>query len=544
MQIDKLQIELRPRTNAQALDLGFSLLHSHASAAYMSFLVLWLPLLALCAALTVWLPDLGWAWILLAWWFKPLLERAPLYVLSRQVFGTTVTWQEAVRAWPRQIGGGAFRLLTWGRPFSPGRGLSHPVWMLEGARGRVANLRRATLGNNGTASSAAWFGIVCSHLEMVLQLGVLGFIGIFISDGKTTNPFILYVTADGAAPQTMAVALMTLGAFGMATAIMAPVYTACCFTLYLNRRASMEAWDIEIKLRQMKRPAARTRAAPVLSALLALAGAGVLLSAASLPLPALAAPAAATAPAAAVAGPAKCEPPKDGPRRPERGPLLAPEQAGVRKQIDQLYATDDLRGYACTEIWRMKEKSKEPEKKKDDKDEDFNFPSVNFNFAADIFKMVVIALAIGLVGWLLYRYRHHLPAFERAAKVRVATEIGGLNIRAESLPPNVTDEVRAFWARGEQRAALALLYRATLSRLVTEDALALRQGNTEGDCLRLARQAEQRGRLARARLDVADSATTLWLNGAYAARWPGDDVLLACCAAWDAQFGAVREVTP
>lgn len=535
MQIDKLQIELRPRSNAQALDLGFSLLHSHAGAAYLSFLVLWLPLLALSAALTVWLPQKAWTWMVLAWWFKPLLERAPLYVLSRQVFGTTVTWQEAVRAWPRQIGGGAWRLLTWGRVFSAGRGLSHPVWMLEGARGRVASLRRATLGNNGTASSAIWFGVVCAHLEVVLQLGLLGFIGMFNSDAKTTNPLTLVMSVGADTPPDVGVALMTLGAFGVAAAIMAPVYTACCFTLYLNRRASMEAWDIEIKLRQIKRPAARTRAAPLLSSLLALAGAGVLMAAASLPLPVLAA-----APAATTAAAPPCQPPEDGPRRPERGPLLAPEQAGVRKQIDQLYATDDLRGYKCTEVWRLKEKGKEPETK----DPDLKLPSANFAIVADVFKVLVIALAIGLVGWLLYRYRHYLPAFERAARARVATEIGGLNIRAESLPPNVTDEVRAFWARGEQRAALALLYRATLSRLVTEDALPLRQGNTEGDCLRLARQAEQRGRLARARLDVADSATTLWLNGAYAARWPDGEALLACCAAWDAQFGAVREVRP
>lgn len=539
MQIDKLQIELRPRSNAQALDLGFSLLHSHASAAYMAFLALWLPLMALCVALTVWRPQLGYAWIILAWWFKPLLERAPLYVLSRQVFGTTVTWQEAVRAWPSQIGGGAFRLLTWGRPFSAGRGLSHPVWMLEGARGRVANLRRSTLGNNGTASSAAWFGIVCSHLEVVLQVGLIGFIGIFISEGKTSNPFIMFVTADGPVTQTTAVALMTLAAFGVATAIMAPVYTACCFTLYLNRRASMEAWDIEIKLRQMKRPAARTRAAAPLLSVFSMLGAGaLLLSAASLPLPALAAAAPA---AAATPG---CAAPKEI-KVPERGPLLAPEQAGVRKQVDQLYASPDLRGYECRETWLPKKKKDTPDKEeKKQKDRDFDLPSANMNFAADIFKMLVIALAIGLVAWVLYRYRHHLPAFERAAKTRVATEIGGLNIRAESLPPNVTDEVRALWARGEQRAALALLYRATLSRLVTDDALALRQGNTEGDCLRLARQAEQRGKLTRGRLEVTDSATTLWLAGAYAARWPHDDTVLACCAAWEAQFGAVREVSP
>ena len=539
MQIDKLQIELRPRSNAQALDLGFSLLHSHAGAAYMAFLALWLPLLALCAALTIVMPGLGWAWVIVAWWFKPLLERAPLYVLSRQVFGTAVTWQEAVRAWPRQIGGGAFRLLTWGRPFSAGRGLSHPVWMLEGARGRVANLRRSTLGNNGTASSAVWFGIVCAHLEVVLQFGALGLIGLFLGDGKSSNPFIMFFK--GSEEPTVAIGLLTLAAFGLATAIMAPVYTACCFTLYLNRRASMEAWDIEIKLRQMKRPAARTRAAPALSALLALAGAGVLLSAASLPLPAHAA--APTGDQAAQAQTqAQCVPPDDGMRKPERGPLLSPSQAGVRKQVDQLYATPDLRGYECKLAWREKKKDKKEEKKKSDRDA--KRPQLDLSVFADIFKVIVIALAIGLVGWLLYRYRHHFPTFEGGGKVRVATEIGGLNIRAESLPADVTADVRAFWARGERRAALALLYRATLSRLVTEDALALRQGNTEGDCLRLARQAEQRGQLARGRLEVAESATALWLNGAYAARWPADDALLACCAAWDARFGKVREVTP
>ncbi|MDQ1919640.1 hypothetical protein [Massilia pseudoviolaceinigra] len=538
MQIDKLQIELRPRTNAQALDLGFSLLHSHAGAAYMAFLALWLPLVAVCAALTVWLPGLSWAWLILAWWFKPLLERAPLYVLSRQVFGTAVTWQEAVRAWPGQLGGGWFRLITWGRPISAGRGLWQPVWQLEGARGGVASARRSALGKNGTASSAVWFGVVCTHLEVVLQLGALGFIGIFAADGKIGNPFMLFANMVSDTPDVLT-ELLTLGAFALSTALIAPVYTACCFTLYLNRRASMEAWDLEIKLRQIKRPqAVRARGAAPASALLALAGAGMLLALAGVPAPVLAEPATPGKPAAASPTPARppCERPKDM-RLPDRGPVQAPEQARIRQQTDQVYAHSDLRGYECVESWELKER----DKKKDIKKEARKPSSFDMNLIASILKVLFIALAIGAVAWVLYRYRHHFPSFERSAKARVATEIGGLNIRAESLPPDVTTEVRALWARGEQRAALALLYRATLSRLVTEDALALRQGDTEGDCLRLARQAAQRQQLSQARLEVAISATSLWLGGAYAARWPHDDTLLACCAAWDAQFGALRE---
>ncbi|MDQ1816418.1 hypothetical protein RBA41_24270 [Massilia sp. CCM 9210] len=538
MQIDKLQIELRPRTNAQALDLGFSLLHSHAGAAYMAFLALWLPLVAVCAALTVWLPELSWAWLILAWWFKPLLERAPLYVLSRQVFGTAVTWQEAVRAWPGQLGGGWFRLITWGRLISAGRGLWQPVWQLEGARGGVASARRSALGKNGTASSAVWFGVVCAHLEVVLQLGALGFIGIFAADGKIGNPFLLFANMVSDTPDVLT-ELLTLGAFALSIALIAPVYTACCFTLYLNRRASMEAWDLEIKLRQIKRPqAARARSAAPVSALLVLAGAGMLLALAVVPAPVWAEPAAPGKRALASPAPARppCERPK-GMRLPERGPAQAPEQARIRQQIDQVYADPDLRGYECVESWELKERDKKKEIKKEERKRS----SSDMNLIAAILKVLFIAAAIGAVAWVLYRYRHHFPSFERAAKARVATEIGGLNIRAESLPPDVTADVRALWTRGERRAALALLYRATLSRLVTEDALPLRQGNTEGDCLRLARQAAQRQQLSQARLEVAISATSLWLGGAYAARWPDDDTLMACCAAWDAQFGALRE---
>ncbi|UUZ49460.1 hypothetical protein LP420_03950 [Massilia sp. B-10] len=52
-----------------------------------------------------------------------------------------------------------------------------------------------------------------------------------------------------------------LAIYATASAIIAPIYTACGFTLYLNRRASLEAWDLELQLRQITRPAA-SRAHP------------------------------------------------------------------------------------------------------------------------------------------------------------------------------------------------------------------------------------------------------------------------------------------
>ena len=530
MQIDKLQIELRPRSHAQALDLGFALLRSHAGAAYKAFLALWLPLIGAAMVMTAFFPTLTWLWAVIAWWFKPMLERAPLYVLSRQVFGATVTWQEAVRAWPRQLGGGAWRLLVWGRIIiSTGRGLMQPVWQLEMARGSVATMRQRVLGANGTGQAAFWFGVVCCMLEGVLQVGLIAFISMFAGDGQSANPFALLFGDKSEEAATVLRELLWLGSYAVGTAIIAPIYTACCFTLYLNRRASLEAWDLEIQLRQIQRPpTVKTRPFPAQP--LALLMAAVLFACT------LGAAPDAHAEEPAATAPELTSPTCDGPKL-EANKRAAPasaRQAQVRQQLDQVYAHKHLRGYECVQVWLPK-----PDK---EKKEDPKLPKLpKLDFLASLFKVVVIALAIGLVGYLLYRYRDALPSFRRGPGTLRATEVGGLDIRAESLPPDVTAQVRLLWASGERRAALALLYRATLSRLVSDDGLNLRQGDTEGDCLRAATESTQAARLAQGRLDVAVAATTLWLNGAYGERWPNEAVLYQRCNEWDLQFGTLRE---
>jgi hypothetical protein len=516
MQIEHLQIELRPRTNAQALDLGFALLRAHAGASYGAFLALWVPLVALGAGLGYLFPDLQLASLWLVWWLKPMLERAPLYVLSRGVFGTTVTWQEAVRAWPRQLGGGAIRLLTWGRIFTLARSLYHPVWQLEHARGKVASARLRALGKGGTARSAFWFGVVCVHFEAVLQLGLLGFIGIFISDSDFTNPLYLFSSLDK--PE---MALLLTVVYGVAAGIVAPVYTACGFTLYLNRRATLEAWDIEIALRQIRPPAAPRARGRTTAALGAGVAAMLLVLSMALPQDAHAAPA-----PACVMPDAKVL---------KRSPDNGPRQAAIRQQVDKLYAGEALRDVQCVKVRRFKDDAKDKDKPKAKESK----PN-NLDWLASLFKAMFIAAGIGAVAWLLYRYRDKFPALRRARLTVAATEVGGLDIRPESLPADVAGAARALWAEGQRRAALALLYRATLSRLVSDNALALYQGNTEGDCLRLAARAHTAGQLGAGRFAAATTATTVWLNAAYGDRWPDDSAMFAACDAWQAEFGVER----
>ncbi|HEY0062361.1 MAG TPA: hypothetical protein VGC21_09590 [Telluria sp.] len=530
MQIDKLQIELRPRTNSQALDLGYALLRSHAGAAYKAYLALWLPLVALAAALSWFYPLQTWLWVCAIWWLKPLLERAPLYVLSRKVFGTAVTWQEAVRAWPRQLGGGWFRLLTWARPVAHGRSLAQPVWQLENARGAVASARRRVLGRQGTGATAFFFGFICFVIELMLMFGIAALIGLFISDADAINPFILFSNFD-AEGDTRLFKLLMLGIYALVTAFMAPIYTACGFTLYLNRRASLEAWDLELQLRQITAPAAcrgHTRAGAGTVTLAAMLLAGVL----ALPPDAGAAP----AKPAASARPAAADciiPEGDGPL--VRSAAANNEQARARRDVDALYASREVHGWVCAQSWDLKKfdpakTSKPPE----------DVPPIKLDTLAAVLRVLLIAGAIGLVAWLLYRYRDRFSGWNLPQRGLRATEVGGLDIRAESLPDDVTANVRQLWAQGQRRAALALLYRATLSRLVTDDALILTQGNTEGDCLRLAARAAQEARLSAGRLQVARATTTMWLDAAYAGRWLDGALLEQRCTEWDAQFGPVR----
>ena len=524
MRLDKLQLDLRPRPHTQALDLGLVLLRANLAHVYLAWLALWLPLVTLCGALAYLFPEraaLSW---LLAWWLKPMLERAPLYILSRQVFGEAVTWREALRAWPGQLRGGWFRLLTWWRPTMPGRGLYQPIWQLEGARGAVAAERRRVIGADRTGSAAFWFGTVCAHFELILQVGLLAFIGIFLSDEHAIHPFA-YLFGDHQ-PLPWLMLAVTFAAVAFSGGIIGPVYIACCFTLYLNRRATLEAWDIEIKLRQIEPPAAGN----------ARAGAAILL----LPLALLLTLPGISEAAESRQGMLSCNAPEWLAERMEkraasRGPDQNAKQAGVRRDVAELYASDDLRGYACEKTWHYRRASDAPEKAAKPP------PALpDLSMLAEAIKIVLIAGAICLVAWLLYRYRDSFPAFARTAPPRKATEIQGLDIRPETLPDNVAEEARRLWSQGQRRAALALLYRATLSRLAHEDGVALPHSATEGDCLRLARRAHAEHRLDETTLRLVTNATELWVNGAYGARWPADELFAASCEQWHAHFGRSR----
>jgi hypothetical protein len=150
---------------------------------------------------------------------------------------------------------------------------------------------------------------------------------------------------------------------------------------------------------------------------------------------------------------------------------------------------------------------------------------------------VVGALAVVLLAVFIARLvrERGLP---RVPKHFVApSHVRDLDIRPESLPDDVGAAALALWERGEQRAALALLYRGTLSRLVHVHAVPIRASSTEGECLTLARP-----RLAEPGARYAARLVEVWTAAVYGGREPAAGTVQALCgefaAALDAKVAA------
>jgi len=239
MQIDALAVRLRPRTPTEAGDLGVRLCQSTARPIYACYAMVALPVIALALAsyeIAVWMPMVA-IWLSKAW-----LDRTILFVLSRAAFGqhTTVAdvWRAQRRVWWRQF------LFTWTvRRFSPWRSLTQPVYQLEefsiakgGARIRQIRHRHAAAASMMTSV----FGVS----EMVLTAALVSLVFWLAPSGLT--PELVKLFSDQAGFLSVALS----AAYAIAVLFLEPFYVAAGFGMYLNRRAELEAWDIEQEFRR------------------------------------------------------------------------------------------------------------------------------------------------------------------------------------------------------------------------------------------------------------------------------------------------------
>lgn len=240
MQLDALALRMRPRTPLESADLGVRLAQSTARSVYACFAVVYLPTAALALAsfeIAAWLPGV------LLFWSKPWLDRTILYVLSRAAFGQTTTPRQLWQARRGVLGRQWLTTWTW-RRLSPWRSFTQPVFELEGLpRGRIrARVRQLRRRKSGTAlmMTAAF-----ATAETCLVLTALSLL-VWFAPGDSARG-LSEVLFD---PESVFFEGALVSAYALVVGFLEPFYVAAGFAMYLNRRAELEAWDVEQELRR------------------------------------------------------------------------------------------------------------------------------------------------------------------------------------------------------------------------------------------------------------------------------------------------------
>jgi hypothetical protein len=154
-----------------------------------------------------------------------------------------------------------------------------------------------------------------------------------------------------------------------------------------------------------------------------------------------------------------------------------------------------------------------------------------FGWLGEVSQMLMWLVIAGLVALLAV---FMVRVFRSAGGPRLSrsftapTHVQDLDIRPESLPPDIGAVARALWDEGQQRAALALLYRGLLSRLAHVYEVPVRDSSTEGDCLTIAVR-----KLETPRLEYATRLVRTWQRAIYGGLSIESDVVHELCAHFD-----------
>lgn len=163
---------------------------------------------------------------------------------------------------------------------------------------------------------------------------------------------------------------------------------------------------------------------------------------------------------------------------------------------------------------------------------------------AGVAELLLWALVLLGIVFLILKYGSWLERFPQLLPRRRRQEyrpqtLFGMEVTRESLPDDVGSEALALWQRGEQRQALALLYRASLASLLMVG-VPLRDGSTEQECLRLAERMREQLGIPQASLSYFANLTRAWRRLAYGHQAPSEAEATSLCRDWSQNWPEVR----
>ena len=508
MRLEQMTVHLRARSAWEAVELGTALVRSHAAMIWKPWLLVTLPLFV-ALNVAAWAMDSIWLAGLLMWWLKPVLDRIPLFVISRATFGATPSLRETLVAQLRWGWKPLLHYLTW-RRFSPARSLFLPIDLLEGVQDARLRERRRVLGG-AVYGNAALLTLVFLNFELALVLGCLGIIFLFVDVENWLEALRLIWSLLVEDPQWWA-QIVANALCWISMSVLEPFFIGAGFGLYLNRRTQIEAWDVEIAFRKLRTRLAAAASPFVLALFLLGAGLPALRAQerdpAPKPSPALSCP---------ITIPDESEQTAEPPTLPIVFGESRVDERRFSKAVDKAYLDPLLNAKRTQVTWEKRNKTKAKPRKSPDMSW-LSAVGTIFAFIAEWGLWLVVAI---LVVLLLVSMRYWLPWMRgplgRRKPLLSEVETEALQI-PETLPDNVPAEARRLWAQGKPRHALALLYRASVETMAGRAEIALPPGATESECLRASRRmpdSEDRNLFAR--------VVKVWQFAAYAQRLPAPD---------------------
>ncbi|MGF1546155.1 MAG: hypothetical protein ACFCUG_02370 [Thiotrichales bacterium] len=485
MRLERLQLELRPRNPWDAMDLGLGLTRAHWRAIYLpwvAFAITSYAALLLIFGIEHALPSL------LFWWLKPVFDRWLLHAISHAAFAEAPSLGATLKALPGLLRHTRLiRGLTLAR-LSPSRSFQLPAWQLEGLRG-AARRERIALLKRRIGAAPFWLTLACVHLELSIYVGPLLLAALLAPQG--IDPIGLLEALFIAPGDQQWVAVVGHVFYLLAVIVIEPIYVAAGFTLYLQRRIDLEAWDLELALRRLgRRVAAASRTAMpaclLVGALFAL-----------------------TAPHVTVAATAP--------------PGIAAE---VQQTVAALELCEALHPTATTTwVWQWRDSAPGTSAT----GADTGFGAWLHSLAQGLKWLLWLLLAIALAALVVHRGRRR----RRDPATVPPPAPPGYVTAAGSIAGEPSREALRHLDQGQPRAALALLYRAAHVFLGRDHTLT--PGVTENELIALATPV-----LSTAQTALLTRLVTLWSATAYAARPPDPAAVRALAHAWAQQFGADR----
>lgn len=505
MRLTDASVVIRPRTSWEAMDLGVLMAREHRAVLMGSWALVSLPVFLLLTSLLWQYPSYA---LFLFWWLKPAFERLPLYILSKALFGETPSLKQAARQWPRLLRGQLFASLTW-RRLSLSRSFMLPVSQLEGLDGPVRQQRLGIL-QQRNAGAARWLTIIGVHLEIGLWFGCMALFYLFIPEQVELQwDWQRLVLATG--PQGLWLEHLSNAFYALVLVFWEPIYVACGFSLYLNRRTVLEAWDLELVFRRL-----RQRLSGVAPLLLLVVGLTLVQPSPSALADQTAEPKPLGTQAASQSIKALLEkPPFKNPQTVTRYRFGEEKPATPRK----------AHGDGKLPAWLQQLLD--------------NLNSNTFRHVAQGLEILLWSVVIGGLALVVWRYREWLRTFvSRRRRPQPITarpapaQLFGLELGVETLPDDIASAAEQLWPT-RPREALGLLYRGLLSRLLHEFDLPLKSADTEGQVLERVHQLQQPQLLAFSR-----ELTAHWQNLAYGHRLPPGTAQQKLCSDWRALFSS------